>query len=57
MWMRPKKYIRNDDGEEFTLNEDEDTYSLEMMKREFPANHHMKWREEQFPLTHFSPVY
>lgn len=42
----PKKvFIRIDDGERFTLNEDGKTYSLEMMKKDFPGHLHHKYEE------------
>jgi len=40
-----KVFIRKDDGERFTLNEDGVTYSMEAMKRDFPDSLHQKWGE------------
>ena len=51
------KFIRIDDGEEFTLNKDGMTYSLENMKKEFPNHLHMKYKEEHLMNEHFKPVY
>lgn len=42
-----KTFIRPDDGEQFTLNEDRTTYSLEAMKQDFPHNLHMRWTAVQ----------
>lgn len=41
--MKPKKFIRIDDGEEITLNDDGETYSFESMKKQFPNNLHMEY--------------
>jgi len=51
------KFIRVDDGEEFTLNEDGETYSLEFMKRKFPKSLTHKYRKEHLMGSHFRPVY
>ena len=40
-----KVFTRKDDGERFTLNEDGVTYSMEMMKKDFPDSLHQKWEE------------
>jgi hypothetical protein len=51
------KFIRIDDGEEFTLNEDGKTYSSEFMKREFPKSLTHKHSKEALTGSHFRPVY
>jgi len=51
------KFIRIDDGEEFTLNEDGVTYSLEFMKREFPDSLIRKYKKEHLMGSHFRAVY
>lgn len=42
-----KVFVRPDDGERFTINEDGRTYSLEAMKRGFPDSLHQQWTAEQ----------
>lgn len=51
----PIAFIRRDDEELFTLNEDKITYSLQMMKDQFPNSLHMKYTEEQLKLL--LPIY
>ena len=51
------KFIRVDDGEEFTLNKDGKTYSLEFMKREFPNSLTHKYKKEALMGSQFRPVY
>ena len=51
------KFIRIDDGEEFTLNEDGSTYSLEFMKKKFPKNLTHKHEKEHLMNKQFKPVY
>lgn len=43
-----KVFIRKDDGERFTLNDDGETYSLEAMKRDYPGHRHHKYKEGDF---------
>lgn len=51
------KFIRVDDGEVFTLNSDGKTYSLELMKRDFPKSHTFKYSKEVLTNSSFRAVY
>ena len=51
------KFIRIDDGEEFTLNKDGVTYSPEHMKREYPESLTHKYEEKHLMNKYFKPVY
>lgn len=42
-----EKFIRPDDGEIFSLNEDLTTYSDLILKQQFPEHLHMKWTRNQ----------
>ena len=53
---KPVKFVRND-GEEFTLNNDGNTYSLEFMKKEYPASRLVKYNAFQLAAGNFTPVY
>ena len=43
--VKPKGFVRLDDGERFTLNKDGITYSLEKSKEQFPDNYHTEYTE------------
>ena len=51
------KFIRIDDGEEFTLNKDGVTYSNEYMKREYPKSLTHKYEKRHLTDKYFKPVY
>lgn len=53
--MRPKAYIRPDDYEPFTIN-DNGTYSPEFMKRDFPEALKMEYSENTMIANGFIPV-
>ena len=52
---KPKAYIRPDDKEVFSLDEDGKTYSLELMKKEFPKSHRFKYTEAKMIECGFKP--
>jgi hypothetical protein len=43
--MKPKYYIRPDDCEVFSLNEDGETYSLKVSKEKWPNHRHSVYPE------------
>ena len=54
MYIPTKKvFIRKDDGERFTLNDDGVTYSMEAMKKDFPNSLHQKWQERHLSSKAF----
>lgn len=53
---KPEKYIRPDDGEVFTLNNDGVTYSLEVIKRHYPQSRTIKWTEKALIECGFIPT-
>jgi len=55
--MKPIKFIRPDDGEVFSLNDDGITYSLQKMKDEFPNHLHTKYTKELLIDLSFTPMY
>ena len=60
--MKPLVFIRPDDKQEFSLNEDGKTYSNAQAKRDFPKHVHHNYSEEQlrffgfYALGEISPV-
>jgi hypothetical protein len=52
----PKVMIRPDDGEIFSINSD-GTYSLELMKREFPNSSLMSYSKLTLDVYGFIPGY
>jgi len=51
------KFVRKDDGEEFTLNSDGKTYSLAFMKRRFPKSFTFKYTKAHLSGGSFRAVY
>ena len=52
-----KVFVRADDGEIFSLNEDGKTYSLHQMKIDFPDNLHMQYTRKQLSSVAFEEKY
>ena len=54
----PIAFERINDGELFTINKDNETYSLDLMKKEYPNSRHMMYRPETLSdKTTFKPIY
>lgn len=43
---KPKFYIRPDDYEIFSLNDDKETYSVDALKKRWPMNFHFQYQEQ-----------
>ena len=52
----PLIYIRPDDGEVFSLNEDGETYSLLRIKVDFPESLQQKYHKEEMEGSGFVPI-
>lgn len=50
-------FIRPDDGEIFSLNEDEETFSLKWLKEQFPNHLHHKFSKTVLICHKFTPIY
>jgi len=49
-------FLRQGDGEVFSLNDDGVTYSLAAMKQAFPEHKQMQWTENELKAAGMKPV-